>query len=490
MRNELDTEISEDNVATDLNTPVLVVDLDGTLLRSDMLHETFWNAISRDWRNLFPSITNLFRGRASLKRYLSLAAEIDVSTLPYDAAVMEYVDRWRASGGRTALVTASDEKIANAIAEYLELFDEVHGSDGVRNLKGVAKAEFLEDRFSESGFSYVGDSIADIPVWKKAKSSVTVNASKSLRKKTEELGAQVEHLQTNSTSLNTYIRALRPHQWLKNLLVFLPLLTAQRFDAQALLVSVVAFIAFSVIASSVYVLNDLLDLKSDRLHIRKRCRPFASGEIPIAHGVFVVGTLVFIGGLISSILGIGFVSVVVLYFATTLVYSLYFKRVIVLDICVLAFLYTIRIVAGGVAGQIELSVWLLAFSVFIFFSLAAIKRQAELVDMSSRNLLQASGRGYHVTDLPIISQIAIASGYVAVLVMALYLNSPVVAGLYSEPSMLWGICFILLYWITRIALVTHRGLMNDDPVVYATKDVTSLLCFALILFCVVGASVL
>ncbi len=472
------------------DVPMLVVDLDGTLLRSDILHETFWNSIVTDWKNVFLSCKFLFKGKAALKEFLANSSNIDIKTLPYDPDVIDYINRWRAKGGRTALVTASDHQIARAIAHQLGNFDEVHGSNGVKNLKGAVKASFLENKFLTTGYYYIGDSTADIPVWESAKGAVIVNANRALKKKTEFLQDRVEHLQTTNNSLQTHFKALRPHQWLKNLLVFLPLLAAQRFDNEALIPSTVAFISFSIIASSVYVLNDLVDLKSDRLHIRKRLRPFASGSIPIAHGPLMIATLILLGAAVSLFVGYKFVVVLTVYFSVTLAYSLYLKRAIVLDICVLACLYTLRVVAGSVAADLYLSAWLVAFSFFIFFSLASIKRQAELVDLTTRNKLKASGRSYIVDDLPLVSQIAIASGYVAVLVMALYVNSSAVVSIYSEPTALWGICLVLLYWITRMVLVTYRGKMDDDPMVYAAKDPVSFTCFLLILGCVLGATVL
>ena len=271
---------------------------------------------------------------------------------------------------------------------------------------------------------------------------------------------------------------MRPHQWLKNLLVFLPMLAAHQFDGGTIFAALLAFISFSLVASSVYVLNDLLDLAADRAHPRKRLRPFAAGTIPIAHGTFMAAGLLGLGALIALLVGGNFLLLMVAYYVLTTAYSLALKRRLVIDICVLAGLYTMRILAGGAATDLPLSVWLLAFSVFIFLSLAAVKRQAELIDAANRGQLEASGRGYQVDDLPIISMIAIGAGYVSVLVMTLYVNSPAVLELYSVPEALWGVCAILLYWVTRMVMKTHRGEMNDDPVVFSVTDRTSQICVA------------
>lgn len=467
---------------------VLVVDLDGTLLRSDMLYESFWTAFGRNWKVAFVSVAALAQGRARLKRRLAKLARLEVATLPYDRKVIDYIRAWRDQGGRTALVTASDQGIAEAIAGHLELFDEVHGSDGSRNLKGPEKAAFLGERFGRGGFVYMGDSSADIPVWEAASHAVTVNASDSVRARAEEVADEVEHIASVPRSVGPYLRAMRPHQWLKNVLVFLPMLAGHHFETQTLLHALMAFAAFSVTASSVYVLNDLIDLNADRAHPRKRKRPFASGAVPLSHGMVMTATLLFAGAVLALLVGPPFLLVLVCYYVLTTAYSMHLKRQIILDICVLAGLYTMRIVAGGVATGIELSVWLLAFAIFFFLALAAVKRQAELVDGLERGTLKARGRGYHVDDLPIITMIAIAAGYVSVMVLVLYVNSPEVAELYQTPSMLWGIGAVLLFWITRTVMITSRGEMNDDPVVYAARDRISQVCFAIcFIFAAVGA---
>ena len=460
---------------------VLLVDLDGTLLKSDMLYESFWNAFGRNWRSPFMSAAALGRGKAALKSYLQSQADIDATSLPYDEDVIAYVRAYRAKGGRTALVTASNQIIAEHIAKHLQIFDEVYGSDGAHNLKGANKAAFLIERFGREAFQYMGDATADLPVWEASQKIVTVNASQSLRRKAESLGKPIEHLVTTAKSVRPHVKALRPHQWLKNILIFLPMLAGHQLNGAIAWNSVLAFVAFSLIASSVYVLNDLLDLDADRAHPRKRLRPFASGSVPIAHGSFLALASLLSGVVIAAFLGWLFLLTLGAYYVLTTAYTLRLKRQIILDICVLAGLYTMRIVAGGVATGIELSVWLFAFSIFFFFSLAAVKRQAELVDMAERGTLTAKGRGYHIEDLPIISMVGLAAGYISVLVMALYVNSPAVMELYKIPETLWGICCVLLYWLTRIVLITHRGAMHDDPVVFAAKDRVSQICFVAML---------
>lgn len=472
----------------DFMREILVVDLDHTLLKSDMLFESFWSAFGQDWRIPFRSVAALLQGRAALKRALAEAAHVDVTTLPYDAGVIAYIEAWREAGGRTALVTACDDTIAQEIGAHLKLFDEVHGSNGTDNLKGERKAHFLIETYGEKQFSYMGDATADLAVWRHAKQAITVNASGTLRARAAKLVGQVEHLDTSGPAPGAYLKAVRPHQWMKNVLVFVPMLAAHQTDGATILFSVLAFIAFSLMASSAYVLNDLLDLNADRAHPRKHLRPFAAGSVPIRSGTWMTLGLLTAGVMVSLVSGPAFLGVMVGYYILTIAYSLNLKRRVIVDICVLAGLYTMRIIAGGVAAGLFPTAWLLAFSIFFFLSLAAVKRQAELVDNARLGKLKVTGRGYHVDDLPIISMISISAGYAAVMVMAFYVNSPAVMALYATPEALWGVCVILLYWITRTVFIAHRGEMHDDPVIYASRDRISQICFVLVvLFVIFGA---
>ncbi|WNC87562.1 UbiA family prenyltransferase [Thermosynechococcus sp. QKsg1] len=463
----------------------LAVDLDKTLLKTDVLLELIWSSFSQSLIQLFK--TRSFN-RAQIKRKLATLSKIEVTSLPYNSEVIQYIQAWKARGGKVALVTATDQLIADKIAAHLGLFDEVYGSDGQLNLKGEHKARFIIERFGEKNFIYMGDSEADLPVWAVAAKAMTVNASPRLRKKVEQINPNVEHLGSAKRSIKPYLKEIRPHQWVKNSLVFVPMLAAHQFDLPTFWISLLAVVAFNFTASSVYVLNDLLDLQADRAHPRKRHRPFAAGDIPLCHGIWMILVLLELGMAIATTISWPFLGILLAYYGLTTAYSFYLKRRIIVDICTLAGLYTLRIFAGAVATGISLSVWLLAFSIFFFFCLATVKRQAELVDHRHRKQLKTSGRSYHIDDLPIISMMAIGAGYVSILVLALYINSPQVQLLYTRPQVLWGICCVLLYWITRTILLTHRGLMHYDPIVYAIKDRQSQICFliCLVLFILGG----
>ncbi|MBB5721254.1 4-hydroxybenzoate polyprenyltransferase/phosphoserine phosphatase [Loktanella ponticola] len=467
------------------NKSVLIVDLDGTLIHTDMLYETFWSAISARWLNIIPAMRASMNGKAALKRSLEEMGPIDIPHLPYNSDVLDYIADWRAKGGQVALVSASDQRLVQQVADHLGLFDAVCGSDGTRNLKGPEKAKYLQDTYGESNFAYMGDAIADLEVWKYTTKAITVGVSKPLAKRVEALGIPVERLSDRKRPVKPILKAMRPHQWLKNVLIFLPMMAAHQFSAITVAQSILAFVVFSLIASSVYLLNDLLDLDADRAHPRKRFRPFASGELPLVWGTLLTPLLLMTGFGLSLFMGWAFFGVMALYYAVTTAYSFLLKRELIVDICALAGLYTLRIIAGGVATGIPLSVWLLAFSMFFFFSLASMKRQAELKSGQNMGQEKAHGRSYKTSDLPLIANMAVSSGYVSVLVMALYLYSDTVRALYSFPAPLWGICLVLLFWISRMTMISHRGWMHDDPVVFAARDYISIVCAIIIFVCAI-----
>jgi 4-hydroxybenzoate polyprenyltransferase/phosphoserine phosphatase len=469
--------------------PVLAVDLDRTLIRTDLLHEGLLAALARSPGRALAALAALPQGRAAVKaRLADLPLEVD--SLPLNETVLSHVRAARAAGARTALVSASDARLVRAVAARTGAFDEAHGSEAGRNLKGEAKAAFLAERFGAGRFAYMGDSAADLPVWRRAARAVTVGAGPALRRAAAAAAPQVEHLeprQGGGIGL-AHLRALRPHQWLKNILVFLPAIAAHATDPGTWLAALVAFLAFSLTASSVYVLNDLLDLSADRAHPRKCRRPFAAGTVPILHGLAMAPALL-AAALLLALLAAPplFVAVLGAYYALTLAYSFELKRRLVADIVALGGLYSLRILAGAAATGVPLSPWMLAFSGFLFLALAAVKRQAELVDGIAAGRPQAAGRAYRAEDLPVVTMMAIAAGYTSVLILALYISSPEVRVLYAEPGLLWGACGVLLYWISRTVMLAHRGRMTDDPIVYALRDPVSLASGAAVLTLGLGA---
>lgn len=465
----------------------LCVDLDGTLIRSDLLFESALSLLRRNPLYLFALLLWLLRGRARLKREIAARAEIDTATLPYDEAFVDWLRAQDALRPRV-LCTASDAALAQGVADHLGLFDTVLASDGVRNLAGRSKGEALRERYGERGFDYAGNEFRDLEVWKHARRAIVVNAAAGLPRAAAACCEVERVFEAPRRGLRVWLKALRLHQWLKNLLVFLPLFTAHRvLEAVPALHCIVAFFAFGLCASGVYVLNDLLDLDADRRHPRKRLRPFAAGALPLWTGLALAPVLAAAGLALALAVSLPFAATLLTYYLLTLAYSLRLKRIVMLDVVVLAALYTLRIIGGAVVIGGGLSFWLLAFSMFLFLSLAMLKRYTELRSMLGSGKTAASGRGYAVDDIALIQSLGGASGYMSVLVLALYINSTASEALYRHQQVLWLLCPLLLYWISRVWLIAHRGQMHDDPVVFALVDRVSRVILALCAIVVAGA---
>ena len=458
-----------------MNIP-LIIDLDGSLLRTDMLHESVMGSLHHSITHL-PSLPFwLMRGKAYLKQQLSLRYDFDAAALPYHHELITWLTSQKNNGRQLILCTASDQTIAKKIAEHLKLFDDVMSSDGITNLSGKAKANALLSRFGEKGFDYVGNSPTDLAVWQHARKAIIVSSNNKLLRAAKQVCEIDQQFPDNHAGTSTWAKTLRMHQWLKNLLLLVPLLAAhQLFDITAWQKLTVAFLSFSLCASAVYIANDLLDLGNDRQHPRKQKRPLASGALSIVSGVIAVPLLLASSFTMATEVNSAFTYWLLFYFLTTCVYSWKLKRIILIDCITLAMLYTLRIIAGAAAVAMPLSFWLLAFSVFLFLSLAFVKRYAELELQIIKSNERIHGRGYFTTDAPLIQTLGVTSGYASVLVLALYLNSEAVTKLYLSPEVIWGVVPVMLFWISWMWMQAHRGQMHDDPLVFAIKDKTSLL---------------
>lgn len=458
------------------DSQALCVDLDGTLIRSDLLLESFLALIKRNPLFLFRLPLWLLRGKAALKAEIASRVSLDPAYLPYHPTFLPWL-RTQATRGRSLILcTASNHRLAEAVARHLGCFSEVIASDATHNLSGKNKAERLVARFGEKGFDYCGNAAVDLAVWRRARGAVVVEGGERLLAAAQQAAPVLARFNLPRQPVSTFFRALRPHQWAKNLLLFVPLLAAhQGRDLDVLLQSVLAFVAFGLCASSVYLLNDLLDLDADRQHPRKRYRPLASGDLPLLHGLLLMPCLLLGSGALAWLLPGAFVLVLACYYLLTVAYSFVLKRKVLLDILALAGLYTVRLVAGAFAVGVPLSFWLLLFAVFLFLSLALVKRYAELYDLRASGGLSTAGRGYHVEDLPVLQNLGTAAGYLSVLVLALYINSGDVLFLYRQPEWIWGLCGLMLFWISRVWILAHRGAMHDDPVIFAVTDRASLL---------------
>ncbi len=456
----------------------LCVDLDGTLIRSDILVESAFALLKQSPLLVLAMPFWLFRGRQHLKLQIARRVALDVEALPYDDVVVDFLRQQQADGRRLVMATATNERLAGAVADHLGIFDEVLASNADANLKGDRKQETLVRRYGERGFDYAGDAWADLKVWSGARHAILVRPSARLSRIANQRFNVERVFESDNRSVAFYLRAMRLHQWVKNLLIFIPLLAAQKVaEPQLLLQALIAFLVFGLCASSVYVLNDLLDLSADRRHPRKRLRPFASGAIPITHGVAMIPLLLLVAAAFAYLLSPIFAVVLAGYYALTLAYSLWLKQRVLVDVLTLASLYTIRVIAGAAAVAVAPSFWLLAFSMFLFLSLAMVKRYAELIEVEAKGGEQILGRGYQIVDLETLTSLGAASGYVSVLVLAFYINSPDVQIPYGLPQAIWLVCPIMLYWISRMWFAARRGKMHDDPIVYAAKDNISRWCF-------------
>jgi 4-hydroxybenzoate polyprenyltransferase len=458
----------------------ICVDLDGTLTPIDTLYESVLCLSRYSPLSLLSLPAWLSKGKAQFKREIANRVDLDATSLPFRADLLEWLKLERAKGRRLILVTAADRKIADCVASHLGLFDEVLASNGSHNLSGEHKRQALVERFGERGFDYVGNDVKDEHVWRSARQAIVVGAP-AITNRARRVAEIGQVFPVTGSFIRLWLKAARLHQWVKNALIFLPALLAHAILQPGIIsASLRAFFAFGLCASSVYIVNDLFDLAADRNHPRKRFRPFASGELSARSGV--IAAILLLSSAIAIAVSINwyFCGVLAGYYVLTWAYSLRLKRAALVDVMTLAGLYTMRIIAGSAATLIQPSFWLLAFSVFIFLSLGCVKRYTELDDAHKAGKMSSHGRGYWASDLPLILSLGTSSGYCTILVMALYLNSPESMTLYQHSKPLWLICPLLLYWISRIWLLTTRGQMHDDPVVFALRDRISLFVLGII----------
>ena len=459
----------------------LYVDLDGTLIHSDMLLESFLELIRRNLLLILLVPLWMLRGKAFFKREIARRVQLRADLLPYNQQLLDFLRVEKKSGRRLILISASDDSLVQAVAAHLGIFDQAIGSDGLVNCSGTRKlARILA---TDQTFCYAGDGRIDLQVWKGASAAILVNTSAAVKIEAARL-TQIEQTFDRASDralggLRPYLKALRLHQWLKNTLVFLPLALAHQINNPELIWhALLAFLSFSLCASSVYVLNDLIDLPSDRQHRSKCRRPFAAGNIPLLHGLLMSPVLLLLAFALAQLLPRAFVIVLALYYLSTGLYSFVLKRIMLVDVIMLAALYTLRIISGAAAISVVPSFWLLAFSMFLFFSLAVVKRYTELDYLREAGIAQSEGRGYYAQDLNIMAMFGGASAFMSVMVFALYINNEDTREQYQTPEILWLICPLLLYMVTRIWLLTARGRIEEDPIVFALKDRVSQLVTA------------
>ncbi len=465
----------------------LVVDLDGTLISTDLLVESAFARLGADPFAAVEIARAVGRGKTALKASLADQARLDVAHLPYNSAVLALIRSARAEGRPVYLASASNERYVREIAEHLDLFDGWFASTAETNLSSAAKAKKLVDVFGTQGFDYIGNDRADLAVWAAARRSIAVDPSGSTRRNLLQRSPEAEVIKATGSRPRAWIKLLRVHQWAKNALVLVPLLTAQKFDLLSISQALGAFLAFSLTASAIYILNDLVDLDADRHHPSKKRRPLAAGTVPILQAIAAAPLMALAGIILAGAISPLFLVVLVGYVVLTTAYTFVLKRKMMIDIVVLAALYTIRVIGGGAAISVPISEWLLGFSMFIFTALALIKRYVELAARVDADLPDPSNRNYRKTDLDIVAALAAAAGFNAVTVFALYISSDNVRLLYRHPLALWLVCPILMYWLGRALMMAHRRFMDDDPIVFAIKDPNSLVSFGLIAIIMIAA---
>lgn len=450
--------------------PIVYVDLDGTLSPSDVLLESCLLLLKSGFYWIFMMVWWALHGGWRLKTEVAARVDPLLDHLPLNQSLLARLRQFKAEGHEIVLASASLSRDVNKVARRVGLFDRVLASESV-NLKGHRKLEAIQADSKGTPFIYFGDSAADVPVWKAAHGAYAVNASMLTRRKAAAAGITLGSLDGNQgMRLRVWFKAMRMQQWAKNALLFLPLIAAHKADAGLWLQMLWGFVAFGLVASATYIWNDLMDLNADRQHPRKCLRPMASGLIGIQQALLGMVVLAVSGFALSWILvGPAFTLVLAIYTLATLLYTFVFKRTAFVDVLLLAMLYTLRVVAGGVGTGIDLSSWLLAISLFVFLSLALVKRCAELEFLQLEGT-EPQGRGYLTGDLSYLVSMGISSGFVAVLVLALYVDSQNGTMLYQTPEYLWGICPLFLYWLMRIWILTARREMIDDPVHFAIHD--------------------
>jgi 4-hydroxybenzoate polyprenyltransferase len=463
------------DLCRDANGPIpidagipLCVDLDGSLIHSDSLVEGLLRAFQKHPLACLKACFSLFRGRARFKRRIAELAPIDVGLLPYRSDLLALLSAETLAGRRLILATAADELVARPIAEFLGIFDRVICSDGATNCKGKEKLRAIERVTNQ--FLYVGDSAEDLCIWRESAGAIVAGGNRKLAESIRQSGTPIYAQFPSHTSWRTIARAIRVHQWPKNLLVLLPIFLGHRVtDVGVWISGLLAMAAFCAAASLAYVINDLTDLEADRQHEHKKSRPFASAELSLFAGLAIMACLLAAGSTLTLYLPVAGRLWIAAYFVATLLYSLSLKTRLLTDVVALALLYSIRVMAGGAATNITISPWTLAFCLFVFYSLALGKRFGELRALPD-DRSGAPRRGYQKTDLPVVATAGVASGVLSVVVFALYISSPEVKIHYAAPAWLWLACPVILHWFGRFWILANRGAVTEDPIVFTLKD--------------------
>jgi 4-hydroxybenzoate polyprenyltransferase len=453
----------------------LCVDLDGTLVKSDTLVDSLLVMLRRRPSRVWGLPGRLFHGKAAFKAYVTESISLDVTHLPYNRKLLQYLQQERRQGRAIYLATGADLRLAQRIADHLGIFSGVLGSEGTTNLTGEKKLAGLRGRMGSSAFDYVGNDVPDLPLLAHATEAMVANPTLRLRMRMRSRGIHpTREFQERSSIAKSVLKALRAHQWAKNLLIFVPLLLSHVVALDRFLTALLAFFCFSLAASATYIVNDLLDIEADRRHPQKRLRPFAAGDLSAFSGVALSVSFLLLALSGARLLPVEFYGWLLLYLGTTLAYSTILKRIALVDVLILSGLYTLRLLAGSAATQSHISHWLAGFSAFLFLSLAIVKRFAELENLRASGAPPKNGRGYLVADIDQLRSFGTASAFSATVIFAIYISGNDVTALYRKPQLLWLSMPLMILWICRVWLLASRGTLDEDPVVFALTDRMSL----------------
>ena len=454
----------------------LCVDLDGTLVKSDTLVDSLLTLVRTNPLLVLKLPGKLIRGKAAFKAFVTQSTSLDIAHLPYNKKVLKYLREQHAEGRPLYLATGADIALAQSVADHLGIFQDVLGSHGAINLTGNRKLDGLRSRLGQLDFDYIGNASPDLPLLAHAKEPMLANPSLALKIRLRLRGIKPTHeFLERRDFLRSLVRAVRPHQWAKNTLIFLPVLLSHSIGINRLRSALLAFFCFSLCASATYIVNDLLDIDSDRRHQKKRSRPFAAGDLYASTGATISFVLLVFAFGFARLLPLHFLDWLLLYFGMTLAYSTYLKRVPLVDVLILSGLYTLRLLGGSAATNTHISHWLGSFSVFLFLSLGIAKRFAELQSLNASSSVPRNGRGYLLTDLNQLQSFGTSSAFSAVVIFSIYISGPEVSKLYDNPTLLWLIMPFMVLWLSRVWLLASRGELNEDPVVFALTDRMSLL---------------
>ncbi len=471
------------------NVPICV-DLDGTLITSDAIIESTMRLIKTRPSAIVLLPFWLLKGKANLKHQIAHRVSIDVTLLPYNQPLVDWLKIQKAGGRTLVLATASNVAIAAKVSEHLGIFSQVIASDATTNMSAHHKADALINLFGAKQFSYAGNARADLAVWQAAGSAIVVNAPAYLAKAAGKIAPIEKIFPRQPLSFLILAKTIRIHQWVKNLLLFVPLIAAHNiWDISALASAATAALSFCFMASSIYIMNDLFDIEADRAHHTKKHRPLAAGTIAPLTAI-VIGAILAVGSIVlAATLPFKFAIALGLYVIMNLAYSSIIKQIALLDVITLSSLYVLRILAGGFATHITTSSWLFVFAMFLFTSLALVKRFSELTNLAKQNKDKAVGRGYTSDDKQLLGMLGIASAFISVLVLALYIGSDTVVELYHTPIVLWLMIPLLLFWVSRLWLLAYRGDVHEDPITFAMKDTPSYLVLIGAIIIMIGGAV-